>query len=257
MNFANATAWDLSTDSTTLRSRTFTVTDNPGVVTFGSQLVTSSILGISFVKNGIGTLVLSNATNNFTGAISVTAGVLSIGSDGALGNLINTVTLNGGTGTLQVTGTFATNRDFTNATGGGQFIDVTGSNVFTINNSFVGGNALAKVDNGTLVLAGAANAFSTISIFGGGAVQSTATGTLSNNLGATSVVINGGTLALAPVGSAALTEPLVNYQGGSYISLTANGGTTQLIATLADPHQRRRYRNQQRHTGHRPPEPAT
>ena len=237
LDFSNASQWDLSSDSTGVRNRTFNVTDNPGVVTFGAQLVDSSIVGIGFIKTGDGTLVLSNTTNNFTGAISVSGGLLSIGSDAVLGNSINTVTIGTSvpqSGTLQVTGSFTTGRDLVTSNG---FVDVTGSNIFTVSNSVVGGGVLNKLDTGTLVLGGnpnvtgVGNLITTLNIFGGGTVQSTATGTLTGNLGTTSVVINGGALALAPTGSTSLTEAAVAYQGGSYISLTANGGTTQLTAT--------------------------
>ena len=212
--------------------RTFNVTTNPGVVTFSNTLQSSGIAGAGLAKSGEGTLLLSGS-NTFTGPVSVTGGILSIGADANLGNAINTVSLSGGNGTLQVTGTFTTGRDFNNSAGGGQGIDVTGSNTFTISNSFVGGSSLTKLDTGTLVLGGAANVLTTINVFGGGTVQSTATGTLSNNLGTTSVVINGGTLSLTPSsGSTALTEPLVTYSGGSYLNLTANSSSlTELSAT--------------------------
>jgi len=159
MNFSNATAWDLNSDGSTQRTRTFNVTDT-GTVHLGAQLVSSGILGVTITKTGDGTLVLANPNNSFTGPISITGGVLSISADGNLGNAINTVSMSAGgtqaTGVLQVTGTFASNRDF-NMSGGGQYFDVTGANIFTINNSVTGGNGLAKLDTGTLVLGGNAN----------------------------------------------------------------------------------------------------
>jgi autotransporter-associated beta strand protein len=122
--------------------------------------------GFGLTKVGTGTLVLSNAANDFGGAgsvVEIRKGVLSINSDGALGDSANSVSLNVNGATLvglRSTGTFTTNRVVTlnqlsNA------IEVTQGNVFTIGSGLTVPQAatlLTKNDNGVLNLAGASTA---------------------------------------------------------------------------------------------------
>ena len=61
--------------------------------------------------NAAGTLILSDASNSYTGGNTITAGTLSVGADGDLGAAANAVTLNGGT--LATTATFASARTVT------------------------------------------------------------------------------------------------------------------------------------------------
>ena len=68
----------------------------------------------SWFKAGTGVLYLTNNTNNFTGNITVTGGVLAFNSDGALGNTGNAINLSGTTATLRATGETGA----TTATGG-------------------------------------------------------------------------------------------------------------------------------------------
>jgi autotransporter-associated beta strand protein len=122
-------------------------------------------------KTGAGTMVLSNATNDFGGAgffVDIQGGVLSVPSDAALGNAANSIRLDGTTGAttltgLRATGTFATARSIALVQGNNgttglptNGIEVTGNNTLTINAPFdistSTSNGLVKNDAGILAL---------------------------------------------------------------------------------------------------------
>jgi len=115
-------------------------TDEPVTATISSTLAGSAGL----TKEGSGILVLSGA-NTFSGGLFVGGGVLSIGSDGNLGNAANAVTLNGGS--MRVTDALTLARNFVIGASGGT-INTDGNNV-TIGN-ISGGGALTKAGEGTL-----------------------------------------------------------------------------------------------------------
>src|SRR5258706_3926683 len=120
------------------------------------------------IKQGAGTLVLNNATNDFGGTgnfIDIQGGIVAVATDAALGNAANAIRLNAaatsGTG-LPATGTFATSRSILlgqpNTTVGlpTNGIEVTGGNTLTINAPFDisagSSNGLVKNDAGILAL---------------------------------------------------------------------------------------------------------
>ncbi len=127
-----------------------------------SGLVTSAD-GAGFTKSGAGTLTLANANNDFAGAVSVTGGVLSVGTlpDGGLLSPIGqsssdpaNVTLNGGG--LQYTGiTTSSNRGFTLGASGGSIDVGTAATTLTLDGPLVGAGKLTKNGDGMLILAGA------------------------------------------------------------------------------------------------------
>lgn len=116
-----------------------------------------------FSKTGTGTLVLGNATNDFTGPVTVSAGLVSVA---ALGNGGSASGLGAGSadpsqlllqtgGGLQYTGaTSSTDRGFTLASGVGR-VDVSqAATTLTNSGTVVGAGTLNKDGAGTLVLAG-------------------------------------------------------------------------------------------------------
>ncbi len=167
-----------------------------------------------FIKSNGGTLVLANAANDFGSAstISVTAGLLSVGADGALGAVNNIISLsNGG---LQANGTFTTARQIN--TTGASTIDVTQGtvgdslNIFTLttpfNNGVASANALTKNGNGIFEINANNNGGTpytgvitinagAIRVSNAGALGAAANNTIvSNNIGA-AVQINGVSMA--------------------------------------------------------------
>ena len=114
---------------------------NTGLITvndLGSNATTISLpLGSAntpvIEKNGVGTLVFSNASNPFTASLAVTAGTLQVSSDGNLGAIgafaTYRITLSSG-GTLKTTASFSmnANRGITVGTGGG-VLNITGGSL--------------------------------------------------------------------------------------------------------------------------------
>ena len=122
----------------------------------------------TFLKIGSGALVLGNVTNDFGGngsVIHIQGGVLSVGSNAALGNSANVISLdwetNGNSGAvvaaLRATNSFSTGRVIGLNSTGGNNIEVTGGNVFTVTSPFSlpsgsENNPLTKGENGILVI---------------------------------------------------------------------------------------------------------
>lgn len=138
------------------------VTNAAANLTF-SGLVTSAD-GANFLKSGAGTLTLANATNDFTGVVTVTGGLLGattladggqVSSIGAGSSASTSLVLNGGG--LQYTGsTTSTNRGFTLGTGGGTVDVAAPATTLTVSGIVAGpGGRLTKNGAGTLVLTGA------------------------------------------------------------------------------------------------------
>ena len=137
---------------------------NTGLITvndLGSNATTISLpLGSAntpvIEKNGVGTLVFSNASNPFTASLAVTAGTLQVSSDGNLGAIgafaTYRITLSSG-GTLKTTASFSmnANRGITVGTGGG-VLNITGGSL-TYPARFTGsGNTLATSGSAGLSL---------------------------------------------------------------------------------------------------------
>lgn len=100
--------------------------------------------------------MLSNALNTFgTGGsvINITGGLVSVASDGALGDVANVISLNGGGTGLQLTGSGNYAHQI-NTTAGGGVLDVTQGITATLTTAFnaaaANANALTKKGNGIL-----------------------------------------------------------------------------------------------------------
>ncbi|BCX49285.1 hypothetical protein HAHE_31930 [Haloferula helveola] len=127
----------------------------------GSGSQSSTLSGVisgagNLVKVSAGEVILGSAANTFgSGAadsVMISDGVLTVASDGALGNPANGVTLDGIDGVLRVDGTFGTSRTIT-ATGTSTGVGVTAGNEFTVNVPLAGAGTLEKVDDGTMTIA--------------------------------------------------------------------------------------------------------
>ena len=95
-----------------------------------SNTISGAIFGSGgLVKDGTGTLTITNANNSFAGGVTVTAGTLSLGTTGGLQPL-SAVTVNGG-------GTYIPRTIFTNTTittltlNGGTFAVPSNTNRYT------------------------------------------------------------------------------------------------------------------------------
>ena len=123
--------------------------------------LSGQVTGVGFTKAGAGTMILANASNSFTGNVTVTGGVLGATSDAALGTSTNAIVLNGATGMFEAFGTYSTSRTFTfsNGTASNNLIGVAPGQTLTITSAFSGTNGFQKADSGTLILSGSNGAY--------------------------------------------------------------------------------------------------
>lgn len=167
-------------------------------LTFSGQVTSPDSAGLT--KTGAGTLTLSNATSNYSGVTTVSAGTLSVGTlaNGGVASGIgasssastNLVLQNGGT--LQYTGANVTSdRGFTVGTGGGVVGVSNAASTLTLGGTAIGTGSLTKAGVGTLVLSGTNTYSGGTTISAGtlraGSTQAFGTGlmTLANTAGAT------------------------------------------------------------------------
>lgn len=213
--------------------------NNPaGVVLSG--VIGNKVTGIS--QSSPGALVLSNAGNTFAGNISVTAGMLSVTNDGALGNATNGITLDGGTlANFNVAGTnsgfadpgfapinLGAGRTITLGVGGGTF-RVGFARTLAIGGVIAGSGNLTKIDTANLVLGGL-NTYSGVTSVNAGTVTVSNIGNAGNagNLG-TNSTINLGSLGtngtLNYTGPGETTDRVINWAG------TTGGGNINANGT--------------------------
>ncbi len=118
------------------------VTHSGDVATISSKVSGSN--GIS--TNGNGTLVLSSASNDFSGNIALNDGTLQVSSDSNLGNTGNDIVLGGGALKTEVDLSLNAGRD---VSGTGGSLDVAATKTLTINGT-VNTGALALTNLGTV-----------------------------------------------------------------------------------------------------------
>src|SRR4029079_12794576 len=141
-------------------------------------------------KTGAGTLVLAS-NNNYGGGTSINGGTISISADNNLGNNSAKPTINAGT--LEITSSFTTNRQFTIGDATSTFQVDAGVN-WTVNQNISGSGTLNKTGAGTMILGGNNLGYTGATNILGGTLQITKQGHHLPN--GTSLVVNGGTLDL-------------------------------------------------------------
>lgn len=183
--------------------------------------VVSDTGGFTLVKSGLGTLALTNSGNTFGGAgqtIDVLGGILSVNSDGALGNAANTITLevDGTTGSgFRSTGTFSTARTFLLNAPNNAF-EVTQGNTLTLTTPFSllsANNTLTKNDNGVFVINADNTGWTGTITINGGAIEADNSNALGSgtvtvvNTSGSALQLNGGvTVAnLLTIGSSGMS----------------------------------------------------
>ena len=182
-------------------------------VTGGRQLnlnvvVEDSASVFGFTKTGAGTMVLGQ-NNTFDGAVTISAGVLQVGTGGGSGTLGNFA------GTITNNGALAINR----------------SGTFTLGNVISGSGELRNIGAGTTILT-ATNAYTTTSI-SAGTIQvgnGSTTGTLGSG-----TVTNNGTLTFnrsddLVVGNTVNGTGQLVKNNSNVLALTANHGFTGAVS---------------------------
>ncbi len=203
-----------------------------GTVTFASSAVISGTGPVTATGPG---MVILSATNTYTGATTISGGILSISADANLGAVPASATagqlvINGGT--LQVTASFTLNSNRGIALGpssgsGTGTIDVTATNTLTyggiLANNGTGTGGLVQTDTGTLALTGANTYSGGTTINGGTLLVNNATGS-GTGTGAV-MVASGGTL-----GGTGTVSGAVTVAGGGTVN---PGAATVGILTVA------------------------
>jgi autotransporter-associated beta strand protein len=136
-------------------------------------------------KTGDGTLTIEG-DNTSVGGLAINGGVVSVGSDSALGDPSAELSFDGGT--LNTTGDIDNGRDITLNAGGGTF-DTDAGTTLTNSGTISGGGDLTKEGDGTLALTGD-NTFTGDLNINDGTVQVSS----DNNVGTGTVTIGDGTL---------------------------------------------------------------
>ena len=178
-------------------------------------------------KTGSGILTLS-ASNVFTGPVIVSAGILSIGADAALGAVpasaeVDQLTLDGGTLQTSATVSLNANRGVTLTPNGGVFCVAGSGQTTTINGIVAGSGNLIKTGAGNLILP-VANTYTGGTTIGAGTLTIGHGGT-AGSLGASAAIIsNSGTLAF---------DRTDNYGGAWSSGISGPGSVTVVAGSLA------------------------
>lgn len=238
-----ATTGGLTINSGTLEvTNGFTTTRNISVGATSSQIqvdagqtytVNGTIGGGGVLnKEGSGTLVLGG-NNNYGGGTVIDAGTISISADNNLGSNSAKPTINAGT--LEITGSFSTNRQFIIGDATSAF-QVDAGVSFTVNQNISGSGSLNKTGAGTMILGGNNLGYTGATNILGGVLQITRQGRHLPN--GTSLTVNGGTLDLQTydeyVGPISLVSGSIIGTGPGQISGTSfdmQSGSVSAILT--------------------------
>ena len=235
------------------RNRTFTIADGAAALDMNISAIVSG--AFTLTKNGTGTMVLSGA-NTYTGATTVSAGVLNIQNDTGLGTTAAGTTVSSGA-TLQLQGGITVGSSETlniNGAGAsgqtGALVNVSGTNTYAGLLTLAGATTISS-DSGTLSLSnvgtitgatftltlGGASNGSISSIIGtttGGLTKTgTGTWTLSGVNTYTGVTtLTGGVLSVGTIGNGGIAGNLGKATNAA-TQLVFDGGTLQYTGASA------------------------
>lgn len=159
---------------------------------------------------GLG-IKLNQASNTFTGDVTITSGLVSYVGNGSFGNSANKIILNGG-GLLDPNTNIALSRDIQVLGGGGTF-RTWGSNNVTWSGAITGSGNINRTDGGTLTLSGNLSGYS---------------GTFNNQGGTTKFITGanalGGTLTVSGGGEVTIENSATN----TYSAINLNAATLRV-----------------------------
>ncbi len=222
-------------------NRTFTINGTGNTVANGTVQNGSTSTTSGLTKGGAGTLTL-NGTNTYGGTTTITGGIVTVGSNSALGT--GTISLNGGT--LQGDGTA---RTLSNAVNLAASSVIGGSSNLTFNGALTHGGAFTMTVNntGTTTFGGTATITNTLTIAGTGAAVAF-NNTVTNSGGNRTLTVNNsngitiaGTVNLSEsgtnriltingTGNTTISGVVQNGGGSTASSLTKNGAGTLTLS---------------------------
>jgi len=205
--------------------------DNGGTAAGDTSYFNGIISGSgNITKVSGGEIVLANASNSFGSgsptSVSISAGTLTVATDGALGSAANGVNLSGSSA-LKVSGTFATSRTLA-VTGTASGVLVTAGNTLTLNSPYSGTGTFIKGDAGVLAIAPSVDATargSAITLANGGILRVQGL----KNLGDASPISvdNGGTFEFLRDPDTNFAHPLtIAGHGGIHVDRAIGGSGT-------------------------------
>jgi fibronectin-binding autotransporter adhesin len=232
---AGSTTGSLSTSSAITNNGTL-VFNRSNAVSQGTDFATVISGSGNVTQAGAGTLTL-NGTNTYTGATTISAGTLQIGTGGTTGSLsASSAITNNGTLVFNRSDDLSQGTQFSSAaiTGTGSLVkNGTGALTLSVNNTFTGGVTL---NAGTLNINSATalgNATVGTFVINGGTIDNTSVGTIT--VGAKPLTINGdftfnGTNALS-LGTGATT---LGTAAGTSRTITVNANTLTIGGIIAN-----------------------
>ncbi len=211
----------LTITDTLTSDRNFSVGSSNGSINVSSGK-TATLSGVvsgagTLTKTNSGTLALSGE-NTITGGLTVSAGTLIVGSDSSFGDSTISPSINGGT--LNLSSTFSTDRDFDIGSSGAT-VDVDANKSFTVEGMLTNTGAFTKTGTGTLVLNGDSTGVSHATTLSAG--QTYIHGGIRGNM----AISSGATLSgNGSVGTITENHGILN-PGASIGTLTITGDYTQ------------------------------
>ena len=191
------------------------------VVTLSGTLTDASPGQLQLKQTGSGATILTNAGNSYSGATTVTNGLLEVGSTAAAGSIGPADVSIQSTGVLSLvnvhTNVFANNVG--NGLSGTGILQVFSANTITLSGTLTDGGAgelaLSQFGKGTTILTNAGNTYSGPTVVAAGILQ-IGTATEPGSIGETSAVgvSGGGTLLLVNVNGDSLADDIENGEMG-------------------------------------------
>ncbi|HEY3898205.1 MAG TPA: autotransporter-associated beta strand repeat-containing protein [Chthoniobacter sp.] len=191
--------------------------------------------------DGLGTLILTNGSNGYSGGTNVESGILQVGTAAIVGSLgTGAISLsNGGSlSVVNVTGNVLT-ANVSNGVGGVGTLNIDSAKTNTISGALTDGAtgllALTQSGTGTTILTNGGNTYSGATTVSGGILQ-VGTSSLAGSISATSAVSigNGGTLTLLKLSNSAFDSNVTDGLGGTGTLNVNSTGSVTLDGVLSD-----------------------
>jgi autotransporter-associated beta strand protein len=217
--------------------------DSTNTNTLSGALTDGSTGQLALTQSGAGTTILTNGANTFSGATSITSGILEIGTTATAGSLgAKSAVGIGGTATLDLvngTGNTLANAVTAGSSGVGT-LEINSANINTISGALIDGSgggqlSLSQKGAGTTILTNSGNTFSGATNVGDGTLQ-IGTTSVAGSIGSTSAISisPGAILSVVNANSNALANNISTTTSGTGTVVMNSANTITLSGTLSD-----------------------